>query len=123
MFARALLVVALLAGAEAGAEETLPFDPVGLWQFHHTDGSSFHGRLYADRTATTDFGGGERGIWRPEGEGIRILYTDGWDDLLRAEGAGFRKQSWGPGADRCGPPTNANAAERLSADPDAAIPQ
>lgn len=97
------------------------FDPVGLWRFHHTDGSVFHGRLYPDQTATTDFGEGERGIWRAEGEAVRMLYTDGWDDLLMADGDGFRKESWEPGADRCGPPTNANPAERLSSDPDAAV--
>jgi len=111
----ALLLLSLSAEAES-------FDPVGLWRFHHTDGRIFYGRLYADQRAVTTFEGGEIGIWRAEGEAVRALYTDGWDDLIVATGSGFSKRSWGPGADRCGPPTNENPVEHLSADPDAPIP-
>ncbi len=111
----------LASGASMAGE---PFDIVGLWQFHHTDGSVFHGRLYPDQTATTDFGEGERGIWRREGEAaVRMVYTDGWDDLLLLTDKGYLKQGWAPGADRCMPPTNSTPAERLSSDPDAPLPE
>lgn len=116
---RALLALVLLLASVTAA---VAFDPVGLWRFHHTDGSVFYGRLYADQRATTDFGTGETGLWRHEGDAVRMVYTDGWDDLLRAVDGGFAKESWEPGADRCGPPTNANSAERLSTDPNAAVP-
>jgi len=98
------------------------FDPVGRWQFHHTDGTTFLARLMPDRTATTSFGGGEWGIWRREATAIRVLYTDGWDDLisLRTDG-GFRKRGWAPGADRCAVATNDGPAERLGTEPGAAL--
>jgi hypothetical protein len=113
------LLLMLLAAGSLRAEV---FDPVGLWRFRHTDGSVFYGRLYADQRATTDFGANESGIWRPEGDAVRILYTDGWDDLLTMVDGGFAKRSWEPGADRCGPPTNENVAERVSTDPAAPVP-
>ncbi|HKY96071.1 MAG TPA: hypothetical protein VJL84_12235, partial [Kiloniellales bacterium] len=102
---RAVFGFALLLWSTVGAQA---FDPVGLWRFHHTDGSAFFGRLYPDHRATTDFGDGETGLWRREGEAVRMVYTDGWDDLLGAVDGGFAKRSWEPGADRCGPPTNEN---------------
>ena len=110
-----LLLLSLSARAEA-------FEPVGLWRFHDDDGKVFYGRLYPDQRAVTTFESGEVGIWRVEGDAVRALYTDGWDDLLVPAGASFTKRSWGPGADRCGPPTNENKVEHLSADPDAPIP-
>ena len=96
-----------------------PFDPVGRWRFFHTDGTPFLARLLADGTATTNWEGGERGIWRWEGNVVRVLYTDGWDDLLSASetGSGFVKRGWAPEADRCGPPSNQTAAARLSPNP------
>ncbi len=109
------LLAVLLAGSAAARP---PFDPVGRWRMHHTDGSVFFARLAADQSAATDFGGGEHGIWRWEGSGVRILYTDGWDDLLAVDGNGtFSKRGWSPGQDRCGPAENQTVAERLSPDP------
>jgi hypothetical protein len=94
------------------------FEPVGRWRFQHTDGSTFTGRLTPQQDASTDFGDGEHGIWRWEGSAVRMIYKDGWDDLLAREPDGrFVKRAWGPGVDRCGPPTNSGPAERLSADP------
>lgn len=115
LFAFALVLLSAAARAEA-------FDPVGLWRYHDEDGKIFYGRLYPDQRAVTTFEGGEVGIWRVEGDSVRALYTDGWDDLLTAVDGGFAKRSWGPGADRCGPPTNENKVEHLSADPDAPLP-
>ena len=107
----------LLVPCTAGATDTKPFDPVGLWRFHHTDGTAFHAWLKADQTATTDFDSGERGIWRWEGERVRVYYTDGWDDVLYAAGNAYRKAGYAPGVDRCGPASNDTVAEKISSDP------
>ena len=110
-----LALLALLSPAHAAG----PFQPVGLWRFFHTDGSPFLARLQADQSATTTFDTGEVGIWRWEGERVRLYYTSGWDDVLYVRDGAFRKAGWGPGADRCAPPSNDTAAERLSDDPNA----
>lgn len=105
--------------ANAGAETNRPFNPVGLWRFHHTDGTPFLGRLMPDQTATTNWEGGERGIWRWEGDEVRMIYTDGWDDVLHFEGGKMRKRGFAPEANRCGPPSNDTPAEKLSSNPTA----
>ena len=111
-----LAVVLLIVGTAAA--QTPPFEAVGRWQFRHTDGSPFTGRLMPNQTATTDFGKGEHGIWRWEGNALHMIYTDGWDDVVTREPDGrFIKRAWGPGVDRCGPPSNSGLAERISADP------
>ena len=107
-------VIRNIAGAAAllGACLALPsiaqqlparsFDPVGRWRFHHTDGTAFIARLAADQSAATDWEGGEHGIWRWDGSGVRVIYTDGWDDLLILGPNGvFVKKGWSPQADRC----------------------
>lgn len=119
---RAVLIGLSLLATRTARAQTPPFNPVGCWRFLHTDGKPFTGRLTADQNATTDFGGGERGIWRWEGAALRMLYTSGWDDLLTREPDGrFIKRAWAPGVDRCGPPTNHGPAEWLNADPDAPL--
>jgi hypothetical protein len=124
LLAGAPLLVPAVAPPAASAQPApppRPFDPVGRWRFFHTDGTPFLARLMPDQTAATDWDGGERGIWRWEGNGaVRVLYTDGWDDLLSRDPSGrggFLKRGWAPGADRCRPPTNRGRAERLSDDP------
>lgn len=113
--AQGFAVVAFLMIPPAQAAN--PFEPVGLWRFYHTDGTPFLARLMADQTATTDWDGGERGVWRWEGDRVRVFYTDGWDDLLYRRNGAFRKSGYAPGADRCAPPSNDTGAEHLSADP------
>ncbi len=109
--------MAILATLASAARADIP-DPTGRWQFHHTDATTFTARLLPDQTATTNFGGGERGIWRREGDTIRIVYTDGWDDVLMAgPGGTYRKRGFAPGADRCAAATNDGPAEKLSNDP------
>lgn len=115
-FGAAVLFVMLPCAAVA-ADTKPPFDPVGLWRFHHTDGTPFHAWLKPDQTATTDWAGGERGIWRWEGGRVRVYYTDGWDDVLYAAGGAYRKAGYAPDADRCGPPSNDTAAEKVSGNP------
>ncbi|MCX7355075.1 MAG: hypothetical protein NTY59_09635 [Alphaproteobacteria bacterium] len=116
-FGVAVLFSVFLPCAAFASDAKPAFDPVGLWRFHHTDGSSFLAHLKPDQTATTDWGGGERGIWRWEGERVRIYYTDGWDDVLYARDGAYRKSGYAPDADRCGPASNDAGAEKLSGDP------
>ncbi len=116
-FGAAVLFMALFCGVAGAAVPKPPFDPVGLWRFHHTDGTPFHARLKADQTAATDWEGGERGIWRWEGDRVRVYYTDGWDDVLYLRDGAYRKAGYAPGADRCGAPSNDTGAEKLSGDP------
>ncbi len=113
--ARGLALGLLIAVSPASAAN--PFEPVGLWRFYHTDGTPFLARLLADQTATTDWAGGETGIWRWEGDRVRLYYTDGWDDVLYRRDGAFRKSGHAPGADRCAAPSNDTGADFLSRDP------
>jgi hypothetical protein len=121
MIRTALILTALaaLSPAAAHAADPGPFQPTGLWRFHHTDGTPFLARLRADQTATTDWESGERGIWRWEGQRVRLVYTDGWDDVLYLADGQFHKAGYEPGADRCARPSNDTLAEKLSDRPDA----
>lgn len=122
---RFLTAIILLAGtAPASAQQSAQhgFDPVGRWRFFHTDGTPFTARLAADQTAATDAEGGEHGIWRWDGPAVRVIYTDGWDDLLAVTPSGaFTKRGWSPEADRCGAASNETAAERVSDNPGAPL--
>jgi hypothetical protein len=100
---RSLALALLLLLSPATARADGGFQPVGLWRFFHTDGSAFLARLRPDQSATTDFGQGEVGIWRWEGDRVRLYYTDGYDVLYRRDG-GFRKPD--------GPPVPTAAARR-----------
>ena len=115
----ASLGVSAAALAQSPGQSTKPFQPVGLWRFHHTDGTPFLARLKPDQTAITDWGGGETGIWRWEGARVRLVYTDGWDDVLYLANDQFHKAGYAPEADRCAAPSNDTAAEKLSDKPEA----
>jgi len=107
----------LMATSSVASEDAKhPFNPVGEWRAYHSDGKPFQMVLRADNTAETDFGKGEKGIWRWEGERVRVLFTDGWDDVIESHEGALRKRSWGPGADRCGPSTNSGPVEPQSKD-------
>jgi hypothetical protein len=114
----ALLAASVALPTYAQQAPARGFDPVGRWRFHHTDGTAFIARLAADQTAATDWEGGEHGIWRWEGSAVRVIYTDGWDDLLVLGAGGiFTKKGWSPEADRCAAASNETPAQRLSTDP------
>jgi hypothetical protein len=122
LHAVAVTLLAAISMAPAHAQPTRAFDPVGRWQFHHTDGTPFIARLAADQSAATNWEGGEHGIWRWEGDKVRMIYTDGWDDLLvPGPGGAFSKRGWSPDADRCATPSNETAARHLSTDPGAPL--
>jgi hypothetical protein len=114
-------VLSVLAGvwlAGTAFAQSPPFEAVGRWRLLHTDGTGFMARLTPAHYASTDFGDGENGIWRWEGSALRLMFTDGWDDVVTREPDGtFVKRAWGPGADRCGPPTNSGPAQHISGDP------
>ena len=109
-----LIAAASVLVSTGALAQSAPFQPTGLWRFHHTDGTPFLARLHPDQSATTDWQGGERGIWRWEGQRVRLVYTDGWDDLLYMTDGRFRKAGYAPDADRCAAPSNDTAAEKLS---------
>jgi hypothetical protein len=118
ILAAALLGVLVTTAAVGQSPAPHPFDPVGRWRFLHTDGTPFTARLAPDYTAATDWEGGEHGIWRWEGIAVRVIYTDGWDDLLTLGPDGsFKKAGWAPETNRCGTPDNSTSAARLSPDP------
>ena len=118
----ALLAAIAIAPAHAQPAPARAFDPVGRWQFHHTDGTPFIARLAADQSAATNWEGGEHGIWRWEGNAVRMIYTDGWDDLVAQGTDGtYAKRGWSPEADRCGAASNQTKAEHLSKDPGAQL--
>ena len=117
-----LLATTAIAPAHAQQAPVRGFDPVGRWTFHHTDGTPFTARLAPDQSAATNWEGGEHGIWRWEGNAVRMIYTDGWDDLLvLGPGGVFAKRGWSPDSDRCASPSNETAAQRLSTDPGAPL--
>ena len=118
-FIAAVLAALLFSASGEAAKTKPPFDAVGLWRFHHTDGTPFHAWLKDDQTATTDWDKGERGVWRWEGDRVRVYYTDGWDDVLYLKDGKFRKSGYAPGADRCAAPSNDTGAEKVSVNPDA----
>lgn len=111
----ALAAVALVSVAHA---QNRPFDPVGTWKSYHKDGTSFDLRLYPDGSARSTADGGQLGSWTWDGETVRIVFNDGWDDVLEAgEGGQMVKKSWGPGVDRSQPSKNVSRVELLSRDP------
>jgi hypothetical protein len=120
MWRRISLLIALTAVAISGIAHAQhrPFDPVGAWRSYHEDGTSFVLRLFADGTARSTADGGQQGIWSWEGESVRIVFNDGWDDVLEAGQDGqMVKKSWGPGVGRSQPSKNVSRVELLSRDP------
>ena len=116
---RARFLLLLLASNSIGAlAQDRPFDPLGVWRSYHKDGSSFEVRLLPDGSATSTADGGQQGTWSWEGKSVRIVFTDGWDDVLEVgDGGQVLKKSWGPGVDRSQPSKNVSEVELLSREP------
>ena len=115
---RPWFVLMLLVSNSIGAQaQDRPFEPVGVWRSYHKDGSSFEVRVFPDGSATSTADGGQRGMWSWEQKSVRIVFTDGWDDVLEAgEGGQMLKKSWGPGMDRSQPSKNVSRVDLLSRD-------
>lgn len=110
----ALAAAAIVSIAQA---QQRPFDPVGRWRSYHKDGTSFDLRLFTDGSARSTADGGQQGTWNWEGEAVRIVFTDGWDDVLGiGEEGQMVKKSWGPGTERSQPSKNVSEVELLSRD-------
>jgi hypothetical protein len=91
---------------------------VGIWRSYHKDGTSFDVSLLPGGIARSTADGGQQGTWRWEGTSVRIVFTDGWDDVLEiGEGGKMLKKSWGPGMDRSQPSKNVSRIELLTRKP------
>jgi hypothetical protein len=110
-----LIAVAALSTGSFGQEASpRPFDPIGVWRSYHKDGTTFDVRLLPDGTASSTADGGQTGNWRWENDSVRIVFSDGWDDVLEiTEDGQLIKRSWGPGADRAQPSKNVSRFEPL----------
>jgi len=91
----------------------LPFECVGVWKVADSAGKTFHITVKEDGTATTDWEGGEQGVWEVEGQTIHVRYTDGWHDILMKDGDGYKKIAFGPGMPLDGKPENTTPAVRV----------
>lgn len=113
-FLVALMAVSVVTIAQA---QDRSFDPVGTWRSYHKDGTAFDLRLLPDGSASSTADGGQEGKWSWEDKAVRIVFTDGWDDVLEmGEGGQMLKKSWGPGTDRSQPSRNVSRIELLSRD-------
>jgi hypothetical protein len=107
-------VVALATSSSGEEVSPKPFDPIGVWRSYHKDGTSFDVRLFADGTARSTADSGQTGIWRWEEKSVRIIFNDGWDDVVElGEDGQLIKRSWGPGADRNQPSKNVSRFKPL----------
>jgi hypothetical protein len=112
----ALLIAIVALPTSSLSQETSPrpFDPTGIWRSYHKDGTSFDVRVLADGTASSTADGGQTGNWRWENDSVRIVFSDGWDDVIElGEDGQLIKKSWGPGTDRQQPSKNVSRFERL----------
>jgi hypothetical protein len=110
-----LIAVAAPSTSSSGQEASpRPFEPIGVWRSYHKDGTSFDVRLLPDGTASSTADGGQTGNWRWENDSVRIIFSDGWDDVIEVGDDGqLIKRSWGPGADRKQPSKNVSRFEPL----------
>jgi hypothetical protein len=107
-------LVALMTSSSGEEVSPKPFDPIGVWRSYHKDGTSFDVHLFADGTARSTADGGQTGTWRWEDDSVRIIFSDGWDDVVElGEDGQLIKRSWGPGADRNQPSKNVSRFEPL----------
>ena len=107
--------------AIARQPETLA-SPSGTWSFNDSRNRLFNVVLRPDGGAISSwwFGAsaasGERGTWRRHGTAIDIVWTDGWEDELRAGRDGVTRRSWSPGASRASRPASFGSAVRVGPD-------
>jgi len=123
-----------------GTAPMRPADAVGTWALTDNLNNTFNLVLAADGAAWSTWGRadparpGEVGRWRIEGGRAIVDLTSGWrDELIVAGDAfqakptddpeakhiaadGFVQESWAPGADRSGPPSNGGRAVKLKGD-------
>ncbi|MBI3924212.1 MAG: BMP family ABC transporter substrate-binding protein [Armatimonadetes bacterium] len=101
-------------GQRTGDGKPAPFQPLGRWLIHHTDGTPIRVTVRSDGTCASDWAAGEYGVWRFQDDRLFLVWTDGWLDVIQRSGEGFEKRGWGPGIPRDDPPTNLNRAEKTA---------
>ena len=74
--------------------------------------------LNADFSARKSHVPGATGKWELVDGEARVVWSDGWRDIIRPEGKRFRKIAFGPGRDFDSAPSNTDAAERQRRDSD-----
>jgi hypothetical protein len=90
---------------------------VGDWDIGKSTASgkpAFVMTLNADFTARKSHVPGATGKWQLVNGEARVVWSDGWRDIIRAEGDHFRKIAFGPGTDFDSAPANTDTAERSS---------
>ena len=88
-------------------------DFVGTWNIgepHPPGGRPFVMTLNADFTARKSHVPNSRGKWSIVNGEARVIWSEGWRDIIRQEGDRFRKIAFAPGTDFGGNPDNTAAA-------------
>lgn len=91
----------------------------GRWDIGKASPSSapkFVMTLNADFTATKSHVPDSTGKWEFINGEARVVWSDGWRDIIRVEGDGFRKFAFQPGTDVESAPNNTDSAEKRTAD-------
>ena len=70
--------------------------------------------LRADQTATKSHVPQATGTWQLVNGEARVVWSDGWRDIIRREGNRYRKIAFGPGRDFDSPSSNTDTADRLT---------
>lgn len=68
--------------------------------------------LKADGTARKSHVPSSTGRWEVFNGEARVIWSEGWRDIIRPEGKGYRKFAFGPGNDFDSPPSNTDTAQK-----------
>lgn len=106
---------------ESGAQRTLTTDViaeqfVGRWDIGRPEGggkSAFVMTLAADFTAVKSHVPKATGKWQLVNGEARVVWSDGWRDIIRRVGNRFRKIAFRPGTDFDSTPANTDSADKL----------
>ena len=71
---------------------------------------SFVMTLLPDGTARKSHVPSSTGDWEVIDGEVRVIWSEGWRDIIRKENNGYRKYAFGPGKDFDSPPTNSDMA-------------
>ena len=88
---------------------------VGRWDIGRSPGTGkvkFVMTLNEDMTATKSHVPSSTGTWENVNGEARVVWSDGWRDIIRREGDRYRKIAFGPGKDFDAPASNTDTAER-----------
>lgn len=86
---------------------------IGKWDIGPNPASgkiSFVMTLLSDGTARKSHVPNSTGEWEVVDGEVRVIWSEGWRDIIRPEEGGYRKYAFGPGKDFDSPPSNSDAA-------------